>query len=154
MQKFMQFLGSFPFIARISVQFSQGIHPRHVQGRRPSSPVLCGIVYIRPAPVLPIERIEQPPDLRIRKMHVHIQLEQEHIIRPAIIGVFKEFLGHFFVRRIRGDRSLDKGIPDIRETCLLSRDGIRRPERKQDIHQKRKEYILHRYVIYPLEKTW
>ena len=153
MQQCTQFLRAFPVLARIHVEFCQCIHPRKMQGSRPAAPVLCSVVDVPPTALLPVEAVQEVLHLVVRKMHGHIELEEEHIIRPPVVGIFYKPSRHRLIGGIGDYGCLDKGLPDFFQRCTGSRSRFcLERERQRQAQDKGQKEIFHHSRFFSLSK--
>ena len=130
----------------INVEFRQGVHPRQVKRRLPPSPRPVGVVDVAPETAR-IEKSEQTPDLGIRQMDRHVELEQQDIVRPSVVGVTDEPIRYLLVRGIGEGRHPDKGITHAVERAGCDSTERRRKEeggqndRSKSIHSNSSEYL-------------
>ena len=76
-----------------------------------------------------IEKPEQAPHLAVRKVDRRVELEQQHVVRPPVIGITDETFGRLPVRGIGHHRHIDKGLPHTVERT--GRAGAGRRQKKQ-----------------------
>ena len=113
---------------RVGIKFRQGVHPRQVQRRLPPPPRPVVVVDVGPESAR-IEKPEQAPHLAVRKVDRRVELEQQHVVRPPVIGITDETFGRLPVRGIGHHRHIDKGLPHTVERT--GRAGAGRRQKKQ-----------------------
>ena len=110
---------------RVGIEFRQGVHPCQVQRRLPPPPRPVVVVDVGPESAR-VEQSQQTPDLGIRKVDRRVKLEQQHVVRPPVIGIADKTFGRLPVRGIGHHRHVDKGLPHT-----VERTGRKSAERRQ-----------------------